>query len=301
MTFSPLFVAAVSMPALHAGGDAAVRTATVNSIGLVLTVAGLAIQLFFLIRSQVNPAAAIVFAPEPVSPIPLCSALRLGLLLLGLYGLLFVAGPAFVGFSPAPDTPQGRWFLAVQSLFFQGVTLGFVAYALRKAGRGWREAFGIRLSRIGRSLGLALIFYLSAVPHVLIFGLLAQSLLRLAGMEGEMQEVVQVFCSGPSSWLRVYLLVLGIGIAPFAEEVLFRGIALPLLMRRFGTVPAMLMLSLLFAVLHFNVFALVPLFVIGMGFSLSYRLTGDLMVPVLMHALFNLVNFALMRLQGMGP
>jgi hypothetical protein len=277
-----------------ADAGAVIRTATANSIGMVLAVTGLAIQILLLIRARGRPAPAPV--PLPAPPVPEASALRLAGLLLGLYVLLFFLAPS--GISAAPDTAQGRGLVVLQTLAFQVGTLGFVAIALRRRGLGWREAFAARPLGFARSAGRAAVFYLCATPHVLIFGLLAQGLLRAAGVTGEMQPVVQVLSSAQPLWLRVYLVVLGVAVAPVAEEVLFRGILMPLILRRLGPAPAVLLVALFFALLHFNVFAFVPLFVIGIGFGLSYLMSGDLRVPVMMHALFNAVSFALLGLQG---
>lgn len=294
MSFPPIGVGAI--PATGAGmadAGAVVRTAAANSIGLILAVIGLAIQIFLLVRSRRRPAAPPV--PLPAPPVSEGAALRLGGLLFGLYGLLFFLAPS--GMTPAPDTAQGRGTLVLQTLVFQAATLGFVVIALRRRGIGWREAFAPRPLGFARSAGRAGIFYLCAVPHVLILGLLAQGLLQATGAAGEMQTVVQVFSSAQPLWLRVYLVALGVAVAPVAEEVLFRGILMPLILRRLGSVPAVLLVALFFALLHFNVFAFVPLFVIGTGFGLSYLMSGDLRVPILMHALFNAVSFALMGLQ----
>lgn len=301
MNFSFLFPATVATAAqtVEVNTPMVFRTVAVSSIYLVLAITGLAVQLFLLIRPQLRPSALRDRAPLPSSPLLSSEGLWLCAVLLGLYGALFVAIPAWAVHGDSPTTVN-RWLLVAQSLIFQCATLGFVALVLRKTGRSWREAFGVRLTRIGRNSGLALLFYLSALPHVLIYGLLAQGILRMAGFEGEIQPVIQILSSEHPAWLRVYLVALGVGVAPLAEEVLFRGIGLPLLMKRIGTAPAILVLSLIFALLHFNVAAFVPLFVISIGFSLSYLLTGDLTVPVLMHAFFNTVSFSLMKFLGEG-
>lgn len=293
-------IGAGAIPASGAGmadAGAVIRTAAAGSVGLVLAVTGLAIQIILLVRARGRSARAPVPAPEP--PLSEASALRLGGLLLGLYLLLFIAAPS--GIAAAPDTAPGRALVVLQTLAFQAGTIGFVAFALRRRGRGWRAAFAARPLGFARSAGWAVVFYLCAVPHVLIFGLLAQGILRMAGVAGELQPVVQVLRASQPLWLRAYLVVLGVAVAPVAEEVLFRGVLLPLILRRLGPAPAIFLVALFFALLHFNAFAFVPLFVIGSGFGLAYLMSGDLRVPVMMHALFNAVSFALLGLQGGLP
>ena len=86
------------------------------------------------------------------------------------------------------------------------------------------------------------------------------------------------------------MLAMAVGVAPIFEEILFRGIALPLLARRWGVAPAVVAVSAFFAVIHLHVPSLVPLFIIAVSFSLGYLYTGSLLAPVVMHALFNGVN-----------
>jgi len=85
-------------------------------------------------------------------------------------------------------------------------------------------------------------------------------------------------------------------LAPLFEEVIFRGILLPLVARRWGTAAAVVTVSALFAMVHFHLPSVVPLFVIAVAFSLGYVYSGSLLVPVAMHALFNGVNLVMLAL-----
>ena len=89
---------------------------------------------------------------------------------------------------------------------------------------------------------------------------------------------------------------MGVALAPVAEELFFRGLALPLLARRIGVAPAVAAVSGVFALLHFHVPSLAPLFVIGSAFSVAYLATGSLAVPIAMHAVFNAVNLGVLYL-----
>ena len=95
-------------------------------------------------------------------------------------------------------------------------------------------------------------------------------------------------------WNLVF--AVGIVLAPVSEELLFRGIGLPLLIRRIGVWPAVCLLSLFFAALHLHIPSLIPLFLIGAAFSLAYLYTGAIAVPIAMHVIFNAVNIGLMFL-----
>jgi len=73
-------------------------------------------------------------------------------------------------------------------------------------------------------------------------------------------------------------------------------LGLPLLAFRVGMGPAVAVISLLFAGIHLHLASLVPLFLISVAFSLAYLYSESILVPVVMHGLFNGVNVGLMIL-----
>jgi membrane protease YdiL (CAAX protease family) len=87
---------------------------------------------------------------------------------------------------------------------------------------------------------------------------------------------------------------MGIVAAPVAEELVFRGVALPVLARRLGVVAAAVLVSLVFAAVHFHPEAVVPLFLVSLCCCAAYAATGRLLVPMVVHGLFNGVNLAVL-------
>jgi hypothetical protein len=80
-------------------------------------------------------------------------------------------------------------------------------------------------------------------------------------------------------------------LAPLFEETLFRGVLLPVLGRRTGGGPAVLISAAVFAVAHLSLGELVPLFLLGVGLGWLRWRSGRLASPVLMHALWNGLTF----------
>ena len=114
-------------------------------------------------------------------------------------------------------------------------------------------------------------------------------------MDSGCTRLTPVATAGARPWaLRVYLILLGTLVAPVAEEVLFRGLALPLLAKRFGTGAAVLVTAFVFASLHFNAASFGPLLILGLVFALAYVYSGSLWTPIALHSLFNGVNIALL-------
>lgn len=94
---------------------------------------------------------------------------------------------------------------------------------------------------------------------------------------------------------------LGLGIllycilAPFAEEVLFRGILYGYSRRVFGVKAALVISAASFGVFHFNPVQGIYAFIMGLVFAWYYEVTGDFKTPVLMHMLCNTIPYLLTR------
>jgi membrane protease YdiL (CAAX protease family) len=115
----------------------------------------------------------------------------------------------------------------------------------------------------------------------------------------------------PHGFVDALLSMAAIALAPaICEELLFRGIVLPSMLRPMGSIAAVLVSSLLFGVIHLDKtdagvsFYRVPFaFVVGAGLGTLRVRTGSLVSPVLAHALLNAITFAVVPLSedpGLG-
>jgi membrane protease YdiL (CAAX protease family) len=209
------------------------------------------------------------------------------LVLLNLQVVLF----AIHRVSPEDSSP---FSLILSSLAFHGAGLVLVAGRLRIRRVSWQDAFGLDNRGLVRQIGRGIVFYAAVIPFLLFSSFLYQFVLSLSGYVPTIQPVAELLTEPHAPWMQVYLLALAIGIAPIFEELLFRGVGIPLIARRLGTGPAVVLTSLAFAGLHFHVPSLVPLFVISAGFSVAYLHSGSIVVPIVMHSIFNGINIAML-------
>ncbi len=79
-------------------------------------------------------------------------------------------------------------------------------------------------------------------------------------------------------------------LAPLMEEILFRGILLQRWAVKWGVLPGILASSLIFGCLHFNVLGLVNF---GLVMALLYLRTKTLFLPIIFHAVNNLIAVAM--------
>jgi len=184
----------------------------------------------------------------------------------------------------------------IQGLVFHTASLVIMALILRSRAWTWEQAFGLQVQGLVRRLGAGLALYAGILPLFFFAAVLSRLVMLIIGYPVTIQDVMLIFIEPQSLWTMLALLGLGLVVAPVAEEILFRGILLPLLMKRLGAGPAVILSSVLFALIHFHVPSFFPLFVLATGLALAYIYTGSLWVPIMMHALFNGMNLGLLLL-----
>ena len=104
------------------------------------------------------------------------------------------------------------------------------------------------------------------------------------------QDILERFKELENSF-EISIFVIGSAvIAPIYEELLFRGIIFPTLIQKTNFTIALVLSSLIFAVLHFHLSALLPLFVLSIILSITYLYTSTIWASISLHALFNLIS-----------
>jgi len=154
--------------------------------------------------------------------------------------------------------------------------------------------FGLRPAGVVSAAFLALPLMAAAFPIVSCVGAL---MIKLMGEGAKQQELVQFFTEASKNgkvWPVISTMTFGVFLAPAAEEFIFRGYLYSTAKKYIGLFPAMILTSLLFAAIHLNVTSLPSLFVLAVCFTIAYETTGSILVPMAMHAIFNLGEFSLM-------
>ncbi len=154
-----------------------------------------------------------------------------------------------------------------------GITIAAFFLALTKREQHGPRAFGI-LAGAGAWLALFPVVALTLVGW--------SRLLELAGRPWQEQQVLSVLRDSP-----VPFFLTAVVLAPFCEEVLFRGLIFPALKRKIGTGLAMGISAGLFALVHWHIQTFPPLFLLGLGLAYLYQRTGTLAAPITLHAVFN--------------
>ena len=185
--------------------------------------------------------------------------------------------------------------LATNILFVQLSALGLIALLLRYHKISWSAAFG-SITDHQRSLGLPLLYGIGFVVPALGLHLVSQQLIIALGGEPTSQEAVEMVARAsapPELALQALSVVV---FAPVCEELLFRGVLYPSLRDLGHRRMAIAASSLLFAAIHGSLALMLPLTVLAVVLIWLYEKTGSIVAPILMHAAFNAINFAMIKL-----
>ncbi len=191
-----------------------------------------------------------------------------------------------------PDT------LLFMALFFHFPALIILSGVFIYRRRSGREQLGLSWRRAPAMAGLSVLLYLAAIPILWFYSVFYQIFLYQLGYDFYLQEVAQVFLAPAPLLERVAMYFVAIVLAPVFEEFFFRGVLLPWMVRRAGMWPGIVIISLLFAGMHFHLPSFLPLFLLSVMFCVAYARTRSLLVPIGMHACFNAVTVFLLALTG---
>jgi membrane protease YdiL (CAAX protease family) len=194
--------------------------------------------------------------------------------------------------SEAPEMQFTAALFVTQIVFQAGFVGIIVAWIVAVRRFSLVERLGLRARGWLLTPALALLWLIIAYFVLVPVSLGSQVFMeKITGMELKAQGLVESAPDITDNATRVLMLItLCLG-APLMEELLFRGVLYSIAARWLHPWYACLASSVLFGVIHGNLLSLIPLTVLGMFLAEAYRRTRTLAVPVLMHAMFNLISY----------
>ena len=196
---------------------------------------------------------------------------------------------------PAQATLGGA-FMIVNVLLIGAVPLAYLGLVKRIS---LSELFGLRRLKITT----AFLWAVCGIIAVLIpVGLAANGsvlLLESIGLDASPQDAVQLIGNTKSPLALGLMIFAAVVAAPLSEEVVFRGFLYPVIKRYSDRFFAAFLSGLFFALAHSHLGSLLPLLVLGIALAAAFEISGSLLVPIGMHALFNGMSIAAL-LSGVG-
>lgn len=210
----------------------------------------------------------------------------------------------------------GRWpgwdrhlAATMNTLALDLMAIGLVGLLiLRRARRPVREFLGMDAAPLGRLVAIGLRSYLLWIPIFAAGIVVVMQVVRWFHIEPTPQAVVVMLLQESRPRLLLALMGLVAVVGPVAEEILFRGVTYGALRRRWGVRWAVVGSAALFAALHGDPIALVPIFVLGLLLAGLYERTGSLIPSMTVHIVHNSVMLMvaitvrdLLRVAGTAP
>jgi membrane protease YdiL (CAAX protease family) len=181
------------------------------------------------------------------------------------------------------DSSSVTWLVV---LIFTPYLLTFVAVLalMRRHGYSWSQGLGLRpmhiLYGVGIAIGVAMVGRVFASSWTFV----------MAWIGFEPPANLDVTTWFPADPLGIGVLIaMTVIVAPFVEEIIYRGILFPSLRPTVGRTLAILLSAVVFGIAHLSlVWLMVPTAVLGMLLALAFEKTRSLRAAILGHALFNL-------------
>jgi len=181
-----------------------------------------------------------------------------------------------------PEMDVGAFLILGELLFL--IPIWFIG--IRKYRASWRD-LGLRsFSATGIAIGCGLMIVSWGLN--LGYGLL----LGRFGLQVQ-PDFAPLFTETASP---VLVLMGGALVAPFVEEVIFRGFIFAGLQERYGWKVSAVISAALFSLIHFQPTAIVPIFILGLIFAYLYFLSGSIWPAVIMHMSTNALGLGIVYL-----
>jgi len=153
------------------------------------------------------------------------------------------------------------------------------------------KGLGLNARTTGKDLGAAFLNLVAIWPMVILAFLLTLMIGGLIyGPQFEMQrhEELKLLAEHRQAIVKVVIAITTIAIVPAGEELLFRGLFQTMIRSYIASAwGAILLTSVLFAIVHANAGHWAALFVLSLSMGYAYEKRGSLLRPIFIHLLFN--------------
>lgn len=202
-----------------------------------------------------------------------------------LLAMYFILGIVTANVEERVVTEDSLWAGIIVNLALTSILTGFFMW------RGFSVARTFGFDRIGWRTVIApgLVMLVAVYPLVVIFSSISRKVL---GDETRPDPTILFIQSNPSVgtlWLAGVLIVI---VAPFVEEYLFRGLLYTTARQFAGRFAGLVATSVLFSAVHLNPSGFISLVLLSAALTLAYERTGSLWAPIVMHMVFNGVQYA---------
>ncbi len=218
-------------------------------------------------------------APWPFKQTILILALTIGLIATAIGASIFFDTKNIL------ESSTYRIFLIFGIFILQWViVLGPLIIITHKKHGNTFKTYGIKKIGALKTLGYIFGSYLKYIGVILILSLLIlYSDLKIPGFQAQ-ENIIPIF--GEDTFSIIIGGIIAIGIAPFVEEIFFRGFLLRAVSDKWGTVLGNIITAALFAVFHMQWQSIIPIFILGVIIN-SITIRSKSIIPAIGFHIFN--------------
>lgn len=187
-----------------------------------------------------------------------------------------------------PTIVQSLIVAGMEAIAFLG---GVYFFGIQRRRTGWAS---VGLKRASLSwLAIAFVTTSLAIP---ITGLITLIVMLALGMPLENPQLEFLLPEDITGVQAFGMILLAGVIAPFGEEVLFRGVLYQYLRDKWGVFAGVILSSLIFGLIHLNLAVGLTAFLLGILLAVFFEYSRSLWTSVLIHAMNNSARIALLYL-----
>ena len=168
----------------------------------------------------------------------------------------------------------------IQVILMLGV-VWFFALFRRKA---HLRDLGLRYYSIAKTIWYS---FLSLLAIFLVSFLYVFLMNSIFGMEAPSSKI-EILVENRSISSNILLVVVAL-VAPFSEEIFFRGFVYSAFKKSWGVNAGLFLSSFLFALVHLEIYSFIPLMIIGWILAYLFEKTKSLMPAIFLHGVYNLI------------
>jgi hypothetical protein len=169
---------------------------------------------------------------------------------------------------------------AVQTILMLGVVWFFAIFRRKSSPKD----LGFTYYSIGKTIWYSIVSLLFIFVMSFLYVYLMNSLFGIEAPSSKIDTLV----SSKSISSSILIIVVTI-IAPFSEEIFFRGFLYSAFKKSWGVNAGLFLSSFLFALVHLEFYSFIPLMVIGWLLAYLFERTKSLITPIFLHGIYNLI------------
>ncbi|MEI8345377.1 MAG: CPBP family intramembrane glutamic endopeptidase, partial [Candidatus Omnitrophota bacterium] len=235
------------------------------------------------------------FEPESASDAPdwrMTNVVEFCVLLLFLEIVFYVSWSAAVSLAGLKSF-NSDCLLVLSTIFRDVVAAVYIVRVVRGRMGCPVSALGLDGRYLWSKAWIGVKAYLAVIPLLMMCFMVLSVILQRMAYEPPPQKVVQIYLSNSNDNFLAVLTVFVAVVGPALEEIFFRGFIYRVFRKRLGVFWGIAISAAIFALIHFNLVAAVPIFLLGVFLAVLYYRTGSLAAPIAAHITHNLLMVAM--------